>query len=124
MARGALASLLSVPMMVKNEAIGVLNLYTSKPHRFTKHEVDILMTVANQAALVIKNTELMVQTKVIQDELEARKLVEKAKGILMKERGMSESDAYKLLQRHSMNTRKSMRQIAEAVILSAQISPG
>ena len=119
--RDGLVSLLCVPMMVKGKVIGVLNLYTSKPHKFTQNEINILTAVANQAALVIENTELMVRTKVIQEELETRKLVERAKGILMKERGFSEDEAYRLIQRHSMDSRKSMRQVAEAVILSAGI---
>ncbi|MDD4910596.1 MAG: GAF and ANTAR domain-containing protein [Candidatus Omnitrophica bacterium] len=119
--KDGLVSLLCVPMMVKNKAIGALNLYTSKPHKFTESEIEILTTVANQAALVIENTELMVKTKVIQEELESRKLIERAKGILMKQKGLSEEEAYKVMQRHSMDSRKSMRQIAEAVILSAEI---
>ncbi len=111
-------SLLCVPLSVKGKAIGVINLYTSDPHKFTKNEINVLNAVASQAALVIKNTELMVKTKVIQEELESRKLVEKAKGILMKERKMGEAEAYRLLQKFSMDNRKSMRQVAEAIILN------
>lgn len=115
--REGLRSLLSVPLSVKDRVIGVLNNYTSKPHKFTKEEIDILTTVANQAAIVIENAELMVKTKVIQEELEARKSVEKAKGILMKEQGLSEEEAFKKIQRQSMDTRRTMRDIAEAIIL-------
>jgi signal transduction protein with GAF and PtsI domain len=63
-----LKSLLSVPLSVKGRLIGVLNSYTSKPHKFTNEEIDILTTVANQAAIVIENAELMVKTRVIQEE--------------------------------------------------------
>lgn len=112
-----LRSLLSVPLSVKGRVIGVLNNYTSKPHKFTKEETDILTSVANQAAIVIENAELMVKTKVIQDELETRKLVEKAKGILMRQNGLSEDEAFKKIQKQSMDTRRSMRDIAEAIIL-------
>jgi signal transduction protein with GAF and PtsI domain len=112
-----LRSLLSVPLSVKGRVIGVLNNYTSKPHKFTKEETDILTSVANQAAIVIENAELMVKTKVIQGELETRKLVEKAKGILMRQHGLSEDEAFKKIQKQSMDTRRSMRDIAEAIIL-------
>jgi signal transduction protein with GAF and PtsI domain len=112
-----LRSLLCVPLSVKDRVIGVLNSYTSKPHKFTKDEIDILTTVANQAAIVIENAELMVKTKVIQEELETRKSVEKAKGILMKEHSLSEEEAFRKIQRQSMDTRRSMREIAEAIIL-------
>ncbi|MBI5873695.1 MAG: GAF and ANTAR domain-containing protein [Candidatus Omnitrophica bacterium] len=113
-----ISSLLCVPMSVKNKVIGVVNIYTSELHKFTKNEIHLLSTVANQSALVIENTELMVKTKVIQEELETRKLVERAKGILMKDRKMTEPDAYRLLQKYSMDNRKSMREVAEAIILS------
>ncbi|MDP1852877.1 MAG: GAF and ANTAR domain-containing protein [Candidatus Omnitrophota bacterium] len=116
-----LASLLCVPLTVKNKAIGVINVYTATPHKFTKNEINVLTTVANQAALVIENTELMVKTKVIQEELESRKIVERAKGILMQERKISEEDAYRLIQKYSMDKRKSMRQISEAIILTKEM---
>ena len=112
-----LKSLLSVPLSVKGRVIGVLNNYTSKPHKFLNEEIDILTTVANQAAIVIENSELMVKTKVVQEELETRKIVEKAKGILMKGQGFSEEEAFKKIQRQSMDSRRSMREIAEAIIL-------
>ena len=119
--KNGLVSLLCVPLMVRGRVIGVINLYTSKPHKFTKNEVNMLTAVANQAAMVIENTELMVRTRVIQEELETRKLVEKAKGILMKEQGLSEADAYRTIQKYSMDSRKSMRQVAEAVITAQAV---
>lgn len=116
-----LASLLCVPLMVRSKAIGVINLYTSKPHIFTKNEIHMLTAVSNQAAMVIENTQLMVKSKIIQEELEARKLIEKAKGILMKEEGCLEDEAYRTIQKYSMNTRKSMRQVAEAIITAEAV---
>jgi len=116
-----LVSLLCVPLVVKNKAIGVINLYTHKPHKFTSSEISILTAIANQAAMVIENTELMVKTRIIQEELETRKLVEKAKGLLMKEQNLSEDEAYRMIQKHSMDNRKSMRQVAEAIILTSEI---
>ncbi|MBI5124377.1 MAG: GAF and ANTAR domain-containing protein [Candidatus Omnitrophica bacterium] len=116
-AREGLKSLLSVPLTVKGKVIGVLNNYTSHPHKFTKNEISILTTVANQAAIVIENAELMVKTRVVQEELETRKLVERAKGILMREQNLPEDEAFKKIQKQSMDLRKSMREIAEAIIL-------
>ena len=68
-----LVSLLCVPLIVKNKAIGVLNCYTSTSHKFTPTEINVLTSVANQAAIAIEHTELMVKTKVIQEELETRR---------------------------------------------------
>lgn len=112
-----LCSLLSVPMSVKGKVIGVLNSYTSSPHKFTKNDINILTTVANQSAVAIENAQLMVKSKIIQEELETRKLVDRAKGILMR-KGMAEEDAFRRIQKQAMDLRRSMRQIAEAILLS------
>lgn len=113
-----LVSMLSVPMVVKDKVIGVINIYTSYTHEFTETERAVLTMVANQAAICIENTELMVKTRVIQEELETRKLVERAKGILMKQHGLSEEAAFKRIRKASMDSRKTMRQIAEAILLT------
>jgi signal transduction protein with GAF and PtsI domain len=117
-----LISMLSVPLIVKDKVIGVINCYTSYPHEFTETEQDVLTMVANQAAICIENTELMVKTKVIQEELEVRKLVERAKGILMKHHGLSEEEAFKRIRKASMDTRKTMREIAEAILLTQKMA--
>jgi len=119
--REGLVSLLSVPMCVKDKVIGVINCYTSSPHKFTKSESEVLTTVANQAAIAIENAGLIMKAKIIEDELMSRKLVERAKGILMKEQRLSEEEAFRRLQKKSMDLRKSMREIAEVVILANQI---
>ncbi len=120
-AKEGLVSMLSIPMMVKKKVIGVINVYTVEPYEFTKNDINLLSAVANQAAVAIENTELIVKTKVIQEELESRKKVEKAKGILMKEQKLTEEEAFNLIRKSSMNKRVSMKDIAEAVILSYEI---
>lgn len=119
--REGLCSLLCVPLAVKGKAIGAINCYTSKPHDFTETEINILSSIANQAAVAIENTELMVKSRVIQEELEARKIIERAKGILMKEEVLTEEQAYMKLRKYSMDNRKTMREVAEAIILSTEI---
>lgn len=116
-----LCSLLCVPLAVRGKVIGVINCYTSKPHEFSETEINVLTTIANEAAVAIENTELMVKSRVIQEELENRKRIERAKGILMKEEGLTEEQAYLKLQKYSMDHRKTMREVADAIILSAEI---
>lgn len=118
--RLGLVSMLSIPMRVKDRVIGVINCYTSHPHRFTELEMNVLTAVANQAAVAIENTELMVKTKIIQEELEKRKVIEKAKDILISRLNLTGEEAYRWLQKKSMDTRKSMREVAEAVLLTLE----
>jgi len=116
-----IVSMLSIPMMLKERVIGVINSYTSHKHKFSDGEIKILQAVANQAAVAIENTNLNQEILAAKEALETRKLVEKAKGILMKELEISENDAYKKIHRKSMDSRKSMKEISEAIILSAEM---
>ncbi len=117
-----LVSMVGIPLIAKEEkVIGVLNCFTAQPHNFADTEVNLLRAVANQAAVAIVNTELMVKTKVIQEELEGRKKIEQAKEILMHTRKLNGDDAYGWIRKRSMNSRKSIREVSEAVILSNEI---
>jgi len=116
-----LCSLLSVPLIFKGSIIGVLNCYTAKPHRFSKDEINVLMSIANQAAIVIENFRLVIESKVIKEELEGRKAIERAKGILMRQENLTEEAAYNLIRKYSMDNRKSMREVSEAIILNEEI---
>jgi len=117
-----LVSMVGIPLKTKEEkVIGVLNCFTAEPHDFSDTEVNLLRAVANQSAIAIVNTELMVKTRVIQEELEARKKIEQAKEILMHTRKMTGDAAYGWIRKKSMDSRKSIREVAEAVILSSEI---
>lgn len=116
-----LCSLLSVPMINKDKPIGVINTYTSAKYTFAPEELKTMQAIANQAAVAIEHTRLMQKSFEMQEALIVRKLVERAKGYLMQSRKLTEVEAFRLIQRQSMNMRKSMREIAEAIILTAEL---
>ncbi len=116
-----LASLLCVPLHVKGKVIGVLNTYTAEQYNFSDYEINILQTVADQAAIVLENYRLVVESKVIREELETRKALERAKGIMMREENLSEEEAFKKIQKFAMDKRKSIRELADAIILSYEM---
>lgn len=115
-----LVSMLSVPMSVKDRVVGVINCYTSELHHFTETEMNLLTAVANQAAAAIYNTELIVKTQVIREELEVRKLIERARDVLMARRNLTGEEAYRWIQKRAMDTRKSRREVAEAILLAEE----
>lgn len=117
-----LCSLLSIPMMIREKAVGVINSYTSTPHMFTTDEVKLMQAIANQAAIAIEHTTLIEKSFEMQEALAVRKLVEQAKGYLMKTKKLTEAEAFRFLQRQSMDLRKSMREIAEAILLAGEIN--
>jgi signal transduction protein with GAF and PtsI domain len=116
-----LKSVLIVPMMTKEKPIGVVNCYTSTVHSFSPEETQILQAVANQAAIAIEHTRAVERALEAQEALETRKQIERAKGIIMRRQSLSEEAAYRVIQRQAMDRRKSMREVAEAVILSEEI---
>jgi GAF domain-containing protein len=116
-----LKSLLSVPMSFKSEVIGVINIYTSYPHHFTPEEVRIAQAVANQAAVAIENVKLWREAEKAKEALETRKLVERAKGILMEKLNLSEREAHRKLQKISMEKGVPIKKLAESIILSSEL---
>jgi signal transduction protein with GAF and PtsI domain len=116
-----LCSLLSVPMLVRDKALGVINTYTSVPHHFTVEETKVVQAIANQAAIAIEHTTLLDKSFEMQEALAVRKVVERAKGYLMRTRKLTEEEAFRLIQRQSMTLRKSMREVAEAILLAGEI---
>jgi signal transduction protein with GAF and PtsI domain len=116
-----LVSMLAVPLIVKGKVIGVLNSYTSKPHEFTEREIKLVSAVANQAAVAIYNRKLLDENTSLENKLEERKMIERAKGMLMKQANISEEEAFARIRAQSMNSRLSMREIAEAILLTREL---
>lgn len=118
-AEDGLVSLLSVPMSVQGEVIGVINCYTTHEYDFSPEDVMLLTTVAAQAAILLKNTELHVMKEIVERELEERKTIERAKEILMDKKKISGKQAFELMRRQSMNSRISLVKIAESILLAS-----
>ena len=117
-------SLLCVPMMVRDKAVGVINSYTSVPHAFTSEEVKLLQAIANQAAIAIQHTTLLEKSFEMQEALAVRKLLERAKGYLMRSKKLTEEEAFRLIQRQSMDLRKSMREMPKPSWLRENLKNG
>ncbi|MBI5810617.1 MAG: response regulator [Deltaproteobacteria bacterium] len=64
---------------------------------------------------------LKVEVNDLKDAIETRKLVERAKGILMKRCNLSEEDAFKMLQSHSQKENKKMREVAESILSASKL---
>ena len=117
--KDGLVSLLSVPMSVEGEIIGVINCYTPEKYDFSHEDIQMLTTVASQAAIILKNTELRIMKEVVERELEERKTIERAKEIIMEKRAIPGKQAFELMRKQSMNSRTSMVKIAESIIVAS-----
>jgi GAF domain-containing protein len=120
--RLGLVSMVGVPLQGKEDkVVGVLNCFTVQPHVFSATDINMLTAVASQAAVALHNTELIIKTRVIEQELKSRKIIERAKEILMQRRDMNGEEAYRWIRKRSMDARKSMLDIAEAIVLSDEL---
>lgn len=111
---------LSVPIIYKDKVLGVINVQHSKPRKYSKKEIVLFELVAKATGGAIENALLFSEKEALKVALETRKIIEKAKGILMKEFGVSEAEAYKLLHKKSMDKRLSMKEVANAIIISSE----
>jgi AmiR/NasT family two-component response regulator len=68
-----------------------------------------------------QNMALDKEVATLQDRLESRKLIDRAKGILMEEHKVTEAEAYRRIQLQSMNLRKTMKEVAEAIIMAKTV---
>lgn len=96
---------------------GVLG-YLIKPVRETELMPLIEVTLARWSEHLGRRKEL----EQLRDRLETRKLVERAKGHLMDNQGMNEAEAFRKIQQLAMNSRKTMREVAQAILLAQQIA--
>lgn len=108
-------------MIYKDKILGVINVQHKNPQNYTKSERELFETIAKATGGAIENARLFEEGEILREALESRKLIEKAKGILMKELGMTEDEAYKSLHRKSMDKRMSMKDVANAIIISDEL---
>ena len=115
---------LSVPMVNKIGVVGVINIQHRKKHAYSHMEINLLTAIGKLVGGAVANALLVEQTLELKEALELRKVIEKAKGILMKHKNISEDEAYRILQKESMNTRKTLKEITEAIILVEKLKIG
>lgn len=94
--------------------------YLVKPVR----ESDLAPAIEVALARFREFMEMQKQVADLQDALETRKLVDRAKGILMDRQGLTEAEAFRKIQKMSMNNRKPMKEVAWAIILAHQVGEG
>lgn len=108
---------LSVPVINREGAVGVVNLQNKEPYSFTKEEITMVEAIVKIIASGFEQVALGRKVESLEDKLEERKVVEKAKGLLMKKDKLSEKKAFDMIRNEAMKKRKSMKEIAEAILL-------
>lgn len=109
---------LSVPILKRQKLIGVINIQHKDERVYSASEKRFLSAIGKLVGGAVENARLVEESLRLRNALETRKIVEKAKGILMEGLKISEEKAYEEIRKQSMKTRKSSREIAQAIILT------
>jgi signal transduction protein with GAF and PtsI domain len=115
---------LSVPILCRGRVVGVINLQHRQPHHHTEREIRLITTIGYLVGAELELARIETEKAEMQRQLENRKLMERAKGILQKQLSVDEENAYLTLQKLSRQKRKPMREIAEAIILGEELRTG
>ncbi len=114
-------AMLSTPIMSASKVVGVINLQHRLPYQHKTHEIRLLSMLGFLVGSEIERARLETENLQLAGRLETRKAVDRAKGILQRDLTINEDDAYRMMQRESRQRRKSMREIAEAILLSEDL---
>lgn len=120
---------LSVPLVAGGDVIGVINVHHRDQHKHSSEEIGLLTFIGEQmggaiskSVLAEENARLLEETLEMKRQLETRKLVERAKGLLQTKYKLTEEEAYLRLRNESRRLRRPMRDLAEAIILAEDLS--
>lgn len=110
-------AILCTPILCASKVVGVINLQHRLSYQHTPNEVRLLSTIGYLVGAEIERARLESENAQLAGKLETRKVVDRAKGILQRDLSINEDEAYRRMQTESRQRRKSMREIAEAILL-------
>jgi signal transduction protein with GAF and PtsI domain len=117
-------ALVSVPLVRGGAVTGVFNIHHREPREYSPEEISLLCFLGEQMGVALAYSELAEYNMKLKQEavlarrqLEERKLIERAKGILQQRFDLSEDEAYQRLRDESRRQRRTLRQVSEAVLM-------
>jgi GAF domain-containing protein len=117
-------SYLACPLIIGEEFVGSLNLYSEKPHGFGDLDVALLRVYMTAALAAIANARRLAEARKLAEGLkmamDSRAVIDQARGVLMVRRGISAEQALEELSRQSQNTNVKLRVIAARVLESVR----
>ncbi len=117
-------AMLCTPILCAGRVVGVINLQHRMSYRHTPEQVRLLSTLGFLVGAEIERARLETENTQLTSRLETRKAVDRAKSVLQRDLSLNEEDAYQMMQKESRQRRKSMREIAEAILLAEDLRRG
>src|SRR5579875_3462749 len=115
---------LSVPVLCRGKLVGVINVQHRQPHQHTQQEIRLITLLGYLVGAEVELARMEFEKMQLASQLETRKIMERAKGILQRELNVDEEAAYLALQKQSRQRRKPIKEIAEAIILMDDLRRG
>jgi GAF domain-containing protein len=120
--RHGVQSSMSIPLAVRGEAIGALNLYSATEQAYTDAAREVGRLFGAQAAVAVANAQVYDASRrmaeQMQEAMRSRAVIEQAKGILMAERACDEATAFDLLRAASQRQNVKLREVAQRLVQS------
>jgi uroporphyrinogen-III synthase len=114
-------AMLCTPILCAGRVVGVINLQHRMSYRHTTEQVRFLSTLGFLVGAEIERARLELENTQLTGKLETRKAVDRAKSVVQRDLSLSEEEAYQMMQRESRQRRKSMREIADAILLAEDL---
>lgn len=115
---------LAVPILCRGKLVGAINVQHREPHSHSKREIRLITMIGYLVGAEVELARMEFEKGQLSEQLETRKVMERAKGILQRELGVDEETAYLTLQKQSRQKRRPLKEIAEAVILMDDLKRG
>src|ERR1700730_6604165 len=112
---------LSVPVLCRDKLVGVINVQHREPHTYSERDIHLISTIGFLIGPEIEMVRLDSENTKLSELSEARKLVERAKRILERDLQLNEGQSLRALETESLQRRTSIKEIAEAIVLSDEI---
>jgi GAF domain-containing protein len=112
---------LSVPVLCRDKLVGVINVQHREPHTYSERDIHLISTIGFLIGPEIEMVRLDSENTKLSELSEARKLVERAKRILERDLQLNEEQSLRALETESLQRRTSIKEIAEAIVLSDEI---
>jgi signal transduction protein with GAF and PtsI domain len=115
---------LAVPILCRGRLVGVINLQHRDPHHHSQREIRLITLIGYLVGAELEMARMEDEKAQLANQLETRKVMERAKGLLQRELNIDEETAYLMLQKQSRQKRRPIREIAEAIILMEDLRRG
>ncbi|MBI5135632.1 GAF and ANTAR domain-containing protein [Candidatus Uhrbacteria bacterium] len=114
-------ALLSAPLFFRDRVVGVINIRSKQPRHYPDHICNLLRVIGRQVGGAIENARMLEGTKSFRSVVATRKFIDRAKELISRKMHISSDTAYEVLLRESMKSGKSVKEVAEAMMIADEI---